>query len=463
MSREILNSSYAFIIEFCEERNLNLEDFFKGTSLDLEEIKNYTHRSDYANYPIVFKNIEKLVSPEDLDDLFLGTLMSNEHSYMRHIFNGVFAPELLYWSYAKFLGSHFISIYKFHYKKLSATHLQMRVTCPDEYEVHPLCYVVYEHLFRFAPQIIGHKESKVSVDYQGHTAIYNIELQQVDKLSTKFFRAFKIPLFFKSWVRLLENVVSERYERERAHQELEKKSREIEKIAQDNVLFTRFLVHDLKNSLFVANHYVKKSKEVCANNGIETRNFEKAQMAIDTVIETLERAKELEATEVKDRVNFDNFNLVEAINEAIDNMYFMANEKAISINLIHPESDFIEIRSDRMLLIRSVLENLLTNAIKFSFDEGEINIRLELKESSVSISIEDQGIGIPEHFLDHLFETSEKTVGIGTHGERGTGFGLLIVKKVLNQLGGSISVSSIHKDCGIGEHGTCFKIELPLS
>jgi signal transduction histidine kinase len=252
----------------------------------------------------------------------------------------------------------------------------------------------------------------------------------------------------------------------RMKQELEKENMNIQKAAQESVLFTRFLVHDLKNSLFVANHYVKKSKATCVDKGIDTSNFEKAQRAIDTVIDTLERAKELEATEAKKVANFDEFDLTKAIEESIENMCFMANDKGIELTYNETISKRALIKSDRMLLIRSVLENILSNAIKFSYENSHVDIRLSDSqidnEEAFLISIQDYGMGIPQHFLEFLFNTDEKTVGTGTHGERGTGFGLLIVKKVLDQLGGSISVCSTEKSSDTLNHGTTFSIKLPL-
>ena len=92
--------------------------------------------------------------------------------------------------------------------------------------------------------------------------------------------------------------------------------------------------------------------------------------------------------------------------------------------------------------INSVLVNVLSNAIKFSSRGSVIKVRASAGDNDVTLTVTDQGIGIPPELLDKLFEPSEPTTRPGTDGENGTGFGLPLTSKFVAAYGGSVSVDS---------------------
>ncbi|NWJ47238.1 MAG: response regulator [Chloroflexi bacterium] len=105
-------------------------------------------------------------------------------------------------------------------------------------------------------------------------------------------------------------------------------------------------------------------------------------------------------------------------------------------------------------LIRQILTNLISNAIKYSTVRSEVIVTLSEKYNKINLVVEDQGIGIPEEGLANLFEpfyraTNAKNV-------KGTGLGLSIVKECVECHSGSIRVES-----QLGK-GTIFAVELPL-
>lgn len=119
----------------------------------------------------------------------------------------------------------------------------------------------------------------------------------------------------------------------------------------------------------------------------------------------------------------------------------------------------LEIKSNLDLLVHQILGNLISNAIKFSPINSEVYIRLELKNNYVVISIKDSGIGIPEELLNKLFKMNASTSRLGTSGEKGTGFGLPIVKAYVEKLDGKISVVSNTVETSADKHGTTFILE----
>jgi two-component system sensor histidine kinase VicK len=102
-----------------------------------------------------------------------------------------------------------------------------------------------------------------------------------------------------------------------------------------------------------------------------------------------------------------------------------------------------------------VINNLISNAIKFTHDGGIITIRIEEKKNLILISIQDNGIGIPEHLQDGLFEKFTKARRPGIKGEPSVGLGMSISKTIVEWHKGRMWFES-------KEHkGTTFYIELP--
>jgi len=102
--------------------------------------------------------------------------------------------------------------------------------------------------------------------------------------------------------------------------------------------------------------------------------------------------------------------------------------------------------------LQQVFLNILSNALAAVRDEGRIEVSLELAdENTVAVTISDDGVGIPEHDIDHIFEPF-----FSTKGDYGTGLGLSITYGIVENLGGRIDVRS-----KVGE-GTSFTVRLPI-
>jgi len=94
------------------------------------------------------------------------------------------------------------------------------------------------------------------------------------------------------------------------------------------------------------------------------------------------------------------------------------------------------------LMIKTVLRNLLTNAIKYSHPGGKVKIFGSCNENEVIVTIEDNGVGMSAARVANLFDISHKSSREGTAGEKGTGLGLLLCKDMINKHGGRIWVES---------------------
>ena len=125
--------------------------------------------------------------------------------------------------------------------------------------------------------------------------------------------------------------------------------------------------------------------------------------------------------------------------EVLDISSTMASLKNINITNTIPKN--IEISIDKEIS-KTILRNLVSNAIKFTPNDGIINLSSETKNGFVEITIEDSGVGIPADKIDKLFKIEENTTTKGTNAEKGTGLGLVLCKELVEKQGGSISVTS---------------------
>ena len=148
------------------------------------------------------------------------------------------------------------------------------------------------------------------------------------------------------------------------------------------------------------------------------------------------------------------FNLKSSIDEVTEFLKPNANTKNITINI--DESDKTVVFAD-VDMLNTILRNLISNAIKFTDLGGIVNISSERTESDILVTISDNGIGIAPNILPRLFDTTKLYSTRGTANEKGTGFGLMLCKKFLEEHGGEIWAES---ELG---RGSKFKFTLPLN
>jgi|AntRauTorckE6833_2_1112554.scaffolds.fasta_scaffold25763_2 PAS domain S-box-containing protein len=108
-----------------------------------------------------------------------------------------------------------------------------------------------------------------------------------------------------------------------------------------------------------------------------------------------------------------------------------------SINISYNSSEIITVSADRNML-NTVMRNLISNAIKFTPNNGEINITSKIEQNEVIVSVSDNGVGIPEHKMGQLFQIENSKSSTGTNGEKGTGLGLLLCRDFIKRHKGNI-------------------------
>jgi signal transduction histidine kinase len=152
--------------------------------------------------------------------------------------------------------------------------------------------------------------------------------------------------------------------------------------------------------------------------------------------------------------NPQNLNIEDICKNILEFQYTNASSKKITINLLVRNN--LTVYSDTDML-KTILRNLISNAIKFTNTGGVIKISAEENLENTIISVSDNGIGMSPEKMKKLFDFSQKqTSSSGTANETGTGFGLLFCKEFVEKHGGKIWVES---QCGKGSN---FIFTLPV-
>ncbi|MBL0246791.1 MAG: PAS domain S-box protein [Sphingobacteriales bacterium] len=152
------------------------------------------------------------------------------------------------------------------------------------------------------------------------------------------------------------------------------------------------------------------------------------------------------------------FNLQELLENVLETFKFKAKEKNLTLKLVMMEDTHAlpPILVGDPTRITQIVINLVSNAIKFT-NEGSIEVKVglfaeDIKNATLSITVSDTGIGIPEEKLEHIFHSFEQVSQNTTRLFGGTGLGLAITKKLVQIHGGSISVRS---EIGKGSSFVC--------
>jgi protein-histidine pros-kinase len=157
----------------------------------------------------------------------------------------------------------------------------------------------------------------------------------------------------------------------------------------------------------------------------------------------------------KMEVRAERFSVREAVEEVCSGVASIADGKGIAIKREFAAT-LDQLTLDRQKFIQ-VLYNLVSNALKFSDEGGEVSVRARQHDQQLELSVCDRGIGIRSEDLEKLFVEFQQLDSGSTRRFEGTGLGLALTKKLIEVQGGSISVESERG------RGSTFTVLLPLA
>jgi signal transduction histidine kinase len=233
---------------------------------------------------------------------------------------------------------------------------------------------------------------------------------------------------------------------------IEEKNLEIETASRLKNEILGIVAHDLRNPLTAIRVLACMMEEDRTINEDNQENVQmikascdKANAIINDLIETAHNDKdnvfEIEEVEL-------NQYLLRIVDE-------WAKNKTGHTNILYYGTNkpiYTHINAEKM---QRVMDNLISNAVKFSRDNEHVEIRLRVDDfGQIFIDIKDSGMGIPESMLPYIFDRFSRASRRGLRGEESVGLGLSIVKQIVEKHGGSIEVSSTEKK------GTTFTIHM---
>jgi signal transduction histidine kinase len=220
--------------------------------------------------------------------------------------------------------------------------------------------------------------------------------------------------------------------------------------------FLSVLSHELKAPLNSIEGYLKMIRE--RQNGPKLDDYD---VMIDRSLERIKGMRHLildllDLTRVesgKAKRNITEVDLVSVARTAMDTMRPYAIQRDVKLSLHHQGSTVIQGDAEE---IEIIFNNLISNAIKYNRDGGSVDFTLETQEDCMQIRVVDTGIGMNNDELGKIFDDFVRIKNDKTKNISGSGLGLSIVKKLIENYGGKIEVTSIP------DQGSTFNVRLPI-
>ena len=250
---------------------------------------------------------------------------------------------------------------------------------------------------------------------------------------------------------LITNDVSDRVKAERA---LTESKHQLERKEMAKTRFLAAAGHDLRQPLTAANMFIHalKLSALTPRQSVLIERLDHSMSTFGGLLDALLNVSKLDAGIIKTR--YSSIKVPDLIIWVEQNFAPMAREKKLAFRLYFPLKQTLFVRSD-IGLVKSVLMNLVANAIKFT-DAGSILVSARARGGEVLFQVWDTGMGIPDEYIEQIFDEFYQIDNPQRDRGGGLGLGLSIVKRTLALLGAKIECRS-----SIGR-GTVFEFRLPL-
>ncbi|EDT39099.1 integral membrane sensor signal transduction histidine kinase [Burkholderia ambifaria MEX-5] len=213
----------------------------------------------------------------------------------------------------------------------------------------------------------------------------------------------------------------------------------IKAAAESDRLTLRHMAHDLRNPLSTVLSLLEERHQ--ADGATDEDFLADLHRLVDYSLRVAQDFTQLSRAEHLDRHAYVPVSANDLATEAVDQVWHSANGKRIRVEGPHYNGDDVFVLGNRDMLLRTLI-NLLDNAIKYSTDATVVDVWIDADEHRVSVTVQDQGIGIPADAMPRLFEPFFQIDGTYRDASRGVGLGLPFVKAVIERHGGSVEVTS---------------------
>jgi len=346
--------------------------------------------------------------------------------------------------------------------------ISMLMPTPDK-DVHD--DYIFRHQQTGKANIIGIGREVIGLRKDGTVFPFRLGLSEVQFAGRKIYTGFIHDLSkekeaerrLKEYASHLEELVEERTlslketvkALENAKENLSLSLEKEKELGQLKSRFVSMASHEFRTpltSVKLSASLIEKYAEPLASPNV-SKHVNKIKQAVSSLTIILNDFLSLEKLEAgKEEVSYKEFDLVKFSEEIAEEMQLMAKQNQ---NIIYQHTGTKgTVRLDEKLL-KNCINNLITNAIKYSGENTFIDFTTEINDKHCIITVKDNGIGIPEADQKHLFEAFFRAHNTGTI--PGTGLGLNIVTRYAELMNGKVDFKSVINQ------GTLFTISFPLS
>lgn len=254
---------------------------------------------------------------------------------------------------------------------------------------------------------------------------------------------------------LQRELIKKKFDLEIALSELEKSNIELRKIDEDRTRFMQILSHDLRSPF---NAMIGFSDLLLTNFRSNSEEVTEQQLTFlnKTANKTFDMLNDLLmwSKAQAGKISFQPKEL--ELQKVIDSVRITVESSTKKINFVTTVQETCIVFAD-VDMLKTILRNLVSNAVKFTHENGTVQLQVQHTKEYVNISVIDNGVGMADEALQRLWNFTKPISQKGTNGEAGTGFGLQLCKEFVERHNGQISATS-----KLGE-GSSFSFTLPSS
>ena len=211
--------------------------------------------------------------------------------------------------------------------------------------------------------------------------------------------------------------------------------------------------HDLKGPIGAVRGYIELMRQAGSLNETQMRFYDRAMDGLKRMEGLIADLLEFAALEKEGAVTFTECDLKAIVRSVVDLVQGLAEQRQITIS-VTMDDDLAPVTGDQRLL-EHVLNNLLTNAIKYNHDQGQVWVQVTNQPDFVRVDVGDNGMGIPGKDQPFVFDRFFRAANSAQSRMGGSGLGLTIVKAIIQKHQGYIWLKSTE-----GE-GSVFSFTIP--
>ena len=455
---EVSNATLVAYIDTLKANQMNPKDLINGTSLDLEHISNAKEKISWKDFEIITNNTFKLVGEDKALESLRSTGVDNEGlSLIRKVCSSIFRVEDLYWFFCAFIGSYFYKNLKFEYTKVAKGHVQIKVVMNPGHHCFDNFLKAYASAFEGFPTTMGLKPAKASIDQSNISPIINLYFTNSLKVWNPYLLITRLFQGMKNTSKLLNEIEEKSHQQSLLNHELEKLNQKLDKSNNLNETLIKAVMHDLNNPLTIIR--LKNEKLINYSEDFSDSDKQVLYRATENMHNVLQELKDFHIS--KNVMCDDRIDILESLQEVKEQFSEALRKKKLSLKIESTSNSVPTLMGNRIAFNSSVISNIISNSIKFSFEGDEIIVRISEGLGNVEISFIDKGVGMNTSALNNFFNNKLCDSEEGTSGELGLGIGLTQATYFTERMGGTIKVSSKQCNDYPSDHGTEFTLAFP--